>query len=260
MNPTHLLDAAGQSKVLEWAQAKQIALTVSVLPGAQWNHLRSQLLRFDSGESLLQIVYPVPADHQTPPEIVAGQELGVSFRRGHKKCIFVSPVVMRQVDATAQGQAVETLILRAPRAVREMQRRLYQRVIISPDRMIPAKLWQGGAPRTDEACWPLCAGRVGNISLGGLLIDVRVDQNPRLTVGEVAGVEITTRPSKPPLVAQAQYRHCVLLSPERLGLGLQFIGFEQDTPGRATLSEVADFVRELRRQSPMSHDDPSDAD
>jgi hypothetical protein len=258
MNPTHLLDAAGQCKVLEWAQSKQVALTVSVLPAAQWNHLRSQLLRYDAGQSLLQIVYPVSGDRLTPPEIVAGQELGISFRRGHKKCIFVSPVVMRQVDATPGGNAIETLILRAPRTVREMQRRLYQRVIIPPDRMIPAKLWQGGAPQPDEACWPICAGRVGNVSLGGMLLDVRVDQNPRLSVGEVVGVEITSRPGKPPLLVQAQYRHCVLLGSERLGLGLQFIGFEQDMPGRATLTEVADFIRELRRQSPLSRDDSSE--
>jgi c-di-GMP-binding flagellar brake protein YcgR len=262
MNPTNVLDTAGQCKVLQWAQSKQIALTISVLPDAHWNHLRSQLVRFDSDQGLLQIVYPMAAEHSggVLPEIVAGQELGVSFRRGHKKCIFVSPVVMRQADTLSTGQTIDTLILRAPRTVREMQRRLYQRITIPPDRLIAAKLWQGGVPSGNEACWPLCAGRVGNISLGGLLLDIRAEQNPRLTVGELVGVEITTRPGKTPLLAAAQYRHCVLLSQERLGLGLQFIGFEADTPGRATLTEVADFVRELRRHSPATHEQASDAD
>jgi hypothetical protein len=37
-------------------------------------------------------------------------------------------------------------------------------------------------------------------------------------------------------------------------LGLQFVGLEQDAPGRATVTEIAEFVKELRRYGQISND------
>ena len=116
-----------------------------------------------------------------------------------------------------------------------------------PDRFIAVKIWEGGAPSAVEPSWPVCSGRLGNASVGGILVDVRVDQNPRLSIGDIIGVEITVTPGQPPLIAEAQYRHCATTSTNRLGLGFQFVGLEHGLPGRASLDEVADFVRDLKK-------------
>jgi hypothetical protein len=54
---------------------------------------------------------------------------------------------------------------------------------------------------------------------------------------------------RPPLMLDAQYRHCAISSPGRLGLGFQFLGLEHPQPGRATLGEMAEFVKDLRLPS-----------
>jgi len=257
MTTGNVLDAETRQSVLNWAVQKKVVLSISLLPEAQYHNLRSQLVRFDAGQEVIQITYPVPTDHRVPPELPAGQLLGASFRRGHKKCIFVAPVLMRRAEQTHDGLNCDTLILRMPRTIREMQRRMYQRVTVLPHTFLAAKLWEGGLPQPGQTPWPICAGRVGNVSAGGVLVEIRMDQNPKLGVGDLVGVEITVRPGLPPLCVQAQYRHCVLSGPDRIGLGLQFVGLEQDVPGRATLLDLADLVRDLRRAGARfsDHDD-----
>ncbi len=240
------------SSILDWAVERRAGITVSLLADGQWCNLRSHIIRLDAQEGLLQIIYPISVDTMAPPEIAPGEKLGISLRRGHKKCVFVSPVLMRRMDTTGEGDPIDTLIVRAPKEVRELQRRLYQRVTVPDDAFIAVKLWLGGLPSGDETTWPLCAGRVANASVGGLLIDIRADQNPRLGVGDVVGVEITSVQGRPPLLADAQYRHCVMIGPGRIGLGVQFVGLEHNLPGRSTISQIAEFVKSLRMDSVAS--------
>lgn len=245
-----------QTNAIDWAVENDASLSVSFLTENRFNNMRSQLVGQDKAKGLLQILYPIANDHQTPPEFTTGTELGISFRRGHKKCLFVSCVMTRQTTTLPDGRTVDTLVLKAPGEIREMQRRLYQRVTVPEERLVPCKLWQGECHR--GVGWPVCAGRVSNISLGGVLLDIRTEHNPRLTVGEVVGVEITVQSSATPLVATGQYRHCSLMGTDRLGIGVQFIGLEKETAGRATLTQIAEFIRELRKHPSNSNSAPHD--
>ncbi|MBN2561130.1 MAG: PilZ domain-containing protein [Phycisphaerae bacterium] len=242
------LGRESQRSVLHWAVQRRADLVVSFLAEGGWCHLRSRLIRFDSDRDFVQIAYPVSPGDAPPPEIGPGDELGISFRRGHKKCIFVSPVVMHCPDSTAEGDTIDTLVVRLPAEMRELQRRAYQRVSVPPDRFIAAKVWQGGAPSPDEPTWPLCAGRISNISVGGILLDIRSDQNPRLSVGDMVGLEITVTQGRRPLIVEAQYRHCTMTGPDRIGLGLQLLGLEHNKPGRASIAEIADLVKSVQRE------------
>jgi c-di-GMP-binding flagellar brake protein YcgR len=245
MNRGLALDQHSQHSILQWAAQRQTALTVSVLAEGRWFNLRSQLLQLD--QNLLQIVYPMGGGEEPAAEIGVGDKLGISFRRGHKKCIFVSPVVMRRAEPGAEGGPVDTLFVSMPDQIRELQRRAYQRVTVPTEHFIAVKVWQGGIPSTNQPSWPLCAGRIGNISVGGVLVDIRADQNPRLSVGDIVGLEITVVPGRNPLLVEAQYRHCAVTSVDRIGLGLQLLALEHNLPGRATITEVADFVKGLMR-------------
>jgi c-di-GMP-binding flagellar brake protein YcgR len=247
MSRDAVLNADTRCSVLEWAAQRRLPLTVSLLSDGRWCNMRSQILAFDPKQQAIQIVYPISVALEAPPEIPAGQKLGISFRRGHKKCVFVSTAVVRRMDVVEGGSPVDSLIVSVPEQVRELQRRAYQRVMVPADRFISVKLWQGGAPNGDENTWPLCSGRLSNLSLGGLLADVRVDQNPRLAAGDIVGVEMRPVATGEPLMAEAQFRHCTLVSEERLGIGLQFMGLEHDTPGLSSITQLAELVAELRR-------------
>ena len=250
------LDQESRESVLQWAVKRQAAITMSLLSDGRWRCLRSQLLGVEPERQLLQLSYPIAAGGGPPPEITPGDQVGLSFRRGHKKCIFVSPVVARRLEAGDGGDAIDTLLVRVPDQIRELQRRAYQRATVPPDRFIAVKLWQGGVPAVDGSSWPVCSGRVNNISAGGIMVDVRSDQNPRFGVGDMVGLEITAIQGRPPLMVEGQYRHCTAMGTDRIGLGLQFLGLEHDNPGQASLSEVADLVRELQQQSSRQNRQP----
>lgn len=248
-----ILETETIRSILEWAVQRQAGITVSVESDGQWCNLRSHLVRFDPDADVLKIVYPISLDSSHAPEIPVGTELGVSLRRSHKKCIFVSPVILRCCDPQPDGESLDVLVIRAPRQIRELQRRVYQRVVVPTDQFTAVKLWQGGLPSRDEPSWPICSGRLANISVGGLRVDVSAERNPRLGVGEIVGVEITDVANHDTLVAEAQYRHCTMVGSDRLGLGLQFLGLEHELPGRTSIVRIAEFVKRLRASVAQSH-------
>ena len=228
MSESQVLHTGANSPALEWAAEHKPDITISRATEDGWEHLRARFMALDSQNGVLKITYPLSSSSGPPPEIAIGEELGVSFRRGHKKCLFVSPVAMRCREPDGQGEAAESLVLRTPKEVRELQRRVYQRQVIPQESFIAVKIWEGGIPLEGAVAWPLCSGRVVNVSVGGILVDVRVDQNPRLCAGDVVGIEITTRPGSPAICADGQYRHCVMSGEQRLGLGFQFVGLEHE--------------------------------
>ncbi len=246
MNHGATLDEQTARSILAWASERQTSIAASILSEGRWCNLRSHLIQYDANSNVLKILYPIVTDGGAQPEIAAGDDLGISLRRGHKKCVFVCRVLMRLSDEGADGQKTDCLIVRSPQQMRELQRRVYQRIIIPEDQFIAVRLWQGGLPVEGSPCWPICSGRAANVSLGGVLVDIRSDQNPRLGVGEVVGVELTHQPNLPPMSAEAQYRHCLMTGPKRMGLGLQFLGLEHDRPNQTSIAELAEFVRSLR--------------
>ncbi len=254
MSPTPTPANEAQPSVFDWALQKKAELVVSCAVDGEWVRLRSHLLRVDAQHQVLQIAYPMPGPDQAPVEISAGAELGLAFRKGHKKCIFVSPVVVRRGDEDVDGTPMDTLILRMPKQVREFQRRAYQRATVRADRLIPVKLWKGGAPgRADaengeNAGWPICSGRLVNVSLGGLLLEIREQQNPRLRTGDQVGLEVSPRPDKPPIILEGRYRHSVARPDGRIGLGFQFVGLEHEAADSSIMETLAEFVRSIRRR------------
>ncbi len=247
MSTKAVLDNDTRCAVLKWAAERDMVLNVSLLTEGRTCVLRSHFIRFDPDQSVAQIAYPTPVENAVAAEISVGDKLGLSFRRSHKKCIFVGTVMTRCRETSESGEAVDTLVVRVPGEIRELQRRAYQRIVVPPENFIAVKIWQGGMGGSIESSsWPVCAGRVSNISLGGLLVDIRSDQNPRLGVGDIVGIEITPLRGSQPIVIEGQYRHCTTTDTDRIGLGLQFLGLEHEIAGRTPIGEVADFVKSIQ--------------
>lgn len=239
---------ATQPSPFEWALQKRAELMISCAVDGEWVTLRSHVLRVDTEQQIVQIAYPMPHGHQTQVEISPGDEVGIAFRKGHKKCIFVSPVVVRRRDEDIGGSPMDTLIVRMPKQVREFQRRAYQRATVRGDRLIPVKLWQGGAPRGSDGGFPICSGRLVNVSMGGVLMEIREQQNPRLRTGDQVGIEILPRPDAAPIVLEGRYRHSVARGDGRIGLGFQFVGLEHGSADKSIMETLAEFVRSIRRR------------
>lgn len=232
------LEVASHESMLSWAAERHVDVNVTQCIDGEWQTFRAVFGSFDAQKNT--IVLQEVAEKQSPNAVLQPDvEVGVAFRRGHKKCLFTTKIT---------GQEGDTLLLQEPTSVRAVQRRAYQRVNIPSHRFIPVKVWEGSLPNSGEVCFPVCSGRVANISMGGVLVDVRSDQNPRLQEGDMVGIEIIRRPDVKPLLLEGQFRHCVTTEDvERISLGFQFLGLEHDLPGRSGLSEVAEYVRGVRR-------------
>ncbi|MCA9255179.1 MAG: PilZ domain-containing protein [Phycisphaerales bacterium] len=238
-------EASPNTSLFTWAAEKVVDLVITQAIDGDWASFRSKLLGYDNDSGAIMIARPEPANEGQPAEISRDVDLGVAFRRGHKKCLFVTRILDDR--AVPENAAPGTLVLGPPTDVRAVQRRAYQRIVVPSHRFIAAKIWDGGLPNDEGGSFPVSSGRVSNVSVGGVMIDVRSDQNPRLQVGDLVGIEVTQRPGMRPLLVEAQYRHCVMHGADRLGLGFQFVGLEHDLPGRSTLEEVKLFTSAVRR-------------
>jgi len=127
----------------------------------EWQTFRAVFGSFDAQKNT--IVLQEVAEKQSPNAALKSDvEIGVAFRRGHKKCLFTTKIT---------GQEGDTLLLQEPTTVRAVQRRAYQRVNIPSHRFIPVKVWEGSLPNSGEVSFPVCSGRVANISMSTIRVD-----------------------------------------------------------------------------------------
>lgn len=233
------LTAEAQSRVLDWAVRRRESISLSMRRAAGWQVLRASFSKLDERNGRLEVTLPA-TELDGGVEIAPGEELGVSFRRGHKKCVFSTTVVEHRVSAGSDS----VLLLAVPESMREFQRRAYQREVIPAGWRIPVKLLIHGDNGTDS---PFCTGQLKDISAGGLQMELMADEHPRMAIGAPVLIEIKLARNSPPLRLDAVYRHASAGPGRHVGLGLQFVGLEASSAGRETLAALARFIAELRR-------------
>jgi hypothetical protein len=175
-----------------------------------------------------------------PP--VRGERIGVAFRRGHRKCMFSA--VIEDV------QAADTLVVKWPDQIQELQRRAYYRV--SPPRGItlPVRFWvpegrpHGALAQPPENAW---IGTVIDLSAGGMRISCR--ENPSLELGQTVLCHFAHKRGAPPLSVEASLRHRQPGDRSEESLGLQFIGLETTSTGQKCLVRLAKIVSEFQQSN-----------
>ncbi len=165
-----------------------------------------------------------------------GELLGITFRRGHKKCLFNAKVTSID-DDTSVG-----LELRWPDELQELQRRAYQRACPPPGRQIEVRFWAG------ESDWPDGSPRVGvleDISAGGAR--VRSNDPGDFAPGQSIRLSFALQSKGPELVIDAIFRHRESRTKGVCSLGFQFVGLETTQEGQAMLSRIARVVTDFQR-------------
>ena len=128
----------------------------------------------------------------------------MTFRRGHKKCMFSTTVISGQ-DLPAESKQVA---LAWPQTIQELQRRAYQRA--KPGRRVRVRFWQGGVAArasVEEEGVGIMDGTLLDLSAGGMRIIVGESQSRFFKDGDSVGCALTAKPRGQTFVLDAVFRH-----------------------------------------------------
>jgi c-di-GMP-binding flagellar brake protein YcgR len=227
---------------------KNVPITLTLRHDSMWLNFPSRMIAV-AGKELLVELPPVEADVPAH-EFVPAEKLGVSFKLKHHKHIFTATVAgLRNVPLDGGG-STQTLALCLPARMQRLQRRMFYRVDVPPNRVVRASFWLGGKdaePNGTSDATPVWSGRVTNLSAGGFQLLSTTNLGPMLELGDSVGVRLTFGSGQESVYADAQLRHVVLESASQWSLGLQFVGLAQTPEGREALMFIGQKVSEFQQ-------------
>lgn len=244
------VEEARKNEIIAGAMEREAPCVVTRRRVAGWKPFKSRFLYGDAVVGRLLVAPPSNAPGAEPSKLRPGERVGVTFRRGHKKCMFATIVLAQESLELAEGDtAAECVELQWPEALQELQRRVYYRAT-PVGRRVHVRFWPGGvsgraeAEKTDRG---ILSGVLQDLSAGGMRIlttDVSADT---FAEGDAIGCAFAPRPRADALVLDAIFRH---LRPEDEGtcsVGVQFVGLETSERGRNTLADLARLVTDYQR-------------
>jgi c-di-GMP-binding flagellar brake protein YcgR len=184
--------------------------------------------------------------------MLTGQLLPCSFRRGHRKYLFVS-AILDQTTVVIDGQQQEAFVLSWPEGVQQVQRRLYFRASVPNEMKLAARIWNSvAAIDTAPAGSPLCLGRILDISAGGT--QVQLPSPEALTIDKSYLMEIELPKPEQPVLVLAQVRRIdAIPGSNEYRYGLQFLSLDHTPRGQETLLRLARFTNYLRSLQPAQN-------
>ena len=226
-----LLDAVDRST--------PIALTHRSESG--WVSYASRLLEVSEPGRPIAIAAPVPRRAYLAMALPVGEVVGVSFRKGHKKCIFSS-----RLDPPSREDERSTFTLEWPTEVQQVRRRAYERAVPPPGPPIQVRFWSvAGSLGESQEGRRVRYGELEDLSAGGM----------RVLASDTDGLDqrgtyrclIAVDPHGAPIVLEAVLRHQEKAAGGRTSLGLGFMGLEATDEGREVLGQLARIVSQFQR-------------
>ncbi|MCG3138515.1 MAG: Flagellar brake protein YcgR [Phycisphaerae bacterium] len=249
---TQLINVEDEKKdqILTEAADRHTPIVLSHRLDAGWVTYKSQFLQADSAGHFLIITQPLAEPGQAPPELVPGDKIGISFRRGHKKCMCSVEVERLLTFDAGESVMIPALQIPWPIKLQEMQRRVYYRAQVPSGRRIEVHLWDGcinDLSPADLKNRPHHIGLLMDLSAGGCRVIFDVSRDPCLEVGDTVAIQFQPDPRTTPIALEAMYRHSEPLPQSKLALGFQFVGLELTPEGRRLLQNLSRVVSAFMR-------------
>ena len=206
-----------------------------------WVSYASRFLEVSEPGGLIAISAPVPRRAYLATPRPHGEVLGVSFRKGHKKCIFSS-----RLDPPTSNDQRSTFTLSWPTELQQVRRRAYERALPPPGPPIAVRFWCVAGPLGEsQEGRRVRYGELEDLSAGGM----------RVLISDTDGLDsrgtfrclIAVDPHGAPIVLEAVLRHQESAAGGRTSLGLGFMGLDATEEGRVVLSQLARIVSQFQR-------------
>ena len=244
MSIPHQLKTQQRKQSLDEAVARRFIVSLSLKNDDGWTSYKSRFLAKDDRTDELIVEYPSPTG-QPMPEVAPLQNIGVSFRRGHKKCMFNTVVRSRLNYTTDNGAQTPALKLAQPSDMFELQRRVFYRTPIPNAMAIEVRIWPGSDATQTLDSTPF-RGAMSDLSAGGLSFILDSEETPQWKVNTPINCWFDPNAGNSPIEAAAQFRHCEPMDDDRMRVGLQFAGLEASQQGRDTLQRILDLTTHLQ--------------
>lgn len=246
--PTNsILQGSSLDQVLTDAVKNQRYVAITHHHSDGWRTYKSQFLSSSAVDQLLWIKPPIfkKGTQRCIPN--CNESLGVTFRVGHKKCIFGTRLGVAVGDNPAGQWA-----LRWPEQIQQYQRRVFERAQPPRGQVISVRFWRADHDQQDSAdARTVRHGQLENLSAGGML--VQASSSPEMEAGATYRCAFTPRAGKPILVVDALVRHQDEAESIGGSIGFQFIGLEATSEGRCVLDRLARAVTHFQRARSRRH-------
>ncbi len=240
------LDRGQIETCLTEAVCRRVPVAMTCLVRGLWYNFHSGIIKQDRDKLWLQFPACRADNIKDAPEITEGLMLGLTFKLGHHKHIFNTPVEAVCQVKTDGEESLCVVCVPAPSNMQRVQRRAYNRVDVPRNRSILATFWHGGQDSDQSVRWE---GWVTNISAGGFQVRLPKQAAPELGVGDVVGVRIKVGQEFEPVLADVQFRQKIDDDRGVVMLGFQFVGLNESQRGRQTLERIGMIVRGFQRHS-----------
>jgi len=202
----------------------------------------------ESNDSIdeLQAESPASLESLETDDLKLGQSLGVSFRYGHRKCMF-STVMLGKSQRPQQDRNRCVLRVEWPEEVSELQQRLYHRTPVPYGRMIQVDLQLAQDDSSADTLPLPQRGRMLDLSAGGISVEIPRETRPRWRQDDQLLCRFATGSDRDLLEVSARIKHCSRTADGQVRLGLQFVGLDACEDGRQTLLQIRRMTNRFQR-------------
>jgi c-di-GMP-binding flagellar brake protein YcgR len=233
--------------LLEEAAGKHLPLTITNKQDTNWQVYHSTFYALKSHRIIASL--PVPDVSTGQMEPAAGQEIGVSFKKGYHKCLFVTRIVAQEPYELDPGVMAPSITLLVPEQIEKIQRRAYNRTKVPAKDRIPVSFWKTENP-DQGVVWE---GTLSDLSAGGVGIRIPKNEISDLVPGQQYHIQFVPLVGYDPLQLSGCFRHAVEAPEgEQVILGFKLVGLEMDEGGRHTLRQLSRIVSVYQRRAPIS--------
>lgn len=244
-------DSTPTTQPLFDAVARGAALVISLPTREGLRHCKSHFL----GEDQHGVWVSTAGEEDLVDRLIVGKRpVGVSFRAGDVRHVFVSPVLRKELYFEARdGTTTAALLLAFPTDVKAMQRRSSYRVRIPPETDLSVRCWRMSR-RADLHDKPVAAQEIAtevrDISLGGLGVTFHGSTGEPPRVGPEDRLRIELRYRDFELLIEGRMRPVPQQPPQASSLrtGIRFRFLQEGIEDRQTLTRLTKIVGELQRE------------
>ncbi len=234
------------SDMLREAIRRRLHLTITYRGPSGWRSYKGIFTQSMSAESQLVACIKMdqgPGGYSLPR---AGSSLGVSFRFGHKKCMFAT--TLRSVRESNDGLIVS---MDTPPRLSHLQRRVFERVMLPSDAAVAVRFWHEDEDAKPPQDRDVRYAQLEDLSAGGMRM--RGSKVSDLKLNSTFRCAFSPQPNSPVLVLDAVLMHSEEVENGRASLGFHFIGLEATPQGQLDLEKLARAVHFLQRQCTRNH-------